>query len=138
MKTYKDWQVFETMPDGFVIDKTAGSPLSGYEFITNGKSVINGQIRALCRVKKQCDLAINTKQKTEEKHNISKAPKKNDNNQIVDKNCSLTLNNLARKQFEEKMLKEILFDLKVCEIEGWNKLEYINELKNLICGICKE
>ena len=28
------------IPDGWHIDKTAGSPLHGYEFITDGKSVL--------------------------------------------------------------------------------------------------
>jgi hypothetical protein len=42
----------DTLPDGWVIDRTAGSPLSGYVFITNGKSVLNGQQRALLNI---CD-----------------------------------------------------------------------------------
>ena len=46
-----------------------------------------------------------------------------------------SVNCLARKKFEEKMLNDILVDLMVCEIEGWDKTEYIKELKNLINGI---
>lgn len=44
----------------------------------------------------------------------------------------MSVNDLARLKFKEQILKEILFDLTVCEIEGWNKKEYINELKELL------
>jgi hypothetical protein len=43
-----------------------------------------------------------------------------------------SVNDLARLKFKEQILKEILFDLTVCEIEGWDKKEYINELKELL------
>ena len=42
------------------------------------------------------------------------------------------LNDLARHQMIHRILKDILIDLTVCEIEGWNKLEYINLLSNEI------
>ncbi|MGL4384472.1 MAG: hypothetical protein ACRCS4_04130, partial [Flavobacterium sp.] len=46
-----------------------------------------------------------------------------------------TVNTLARKKFQEHLLKEIMFDFMVCEIEGWDKKEYLNEIKKLINGI---
>lgn len=46
-----------------------------------------------------------------------------------------TVNDLARLKFEEQILKEIMFDLMVCEIEGWDKKEYINELKKMLNSI---
>ena len=49
MEQYKLWMVYEEMPDGFRFDKSAGSPLHGYEFITNG-SPLKGGVRALLRV----------------------------------------------------------------------------------------
>ena len=49
MEQYNGWTVYETMPDGFWIDKNAGSPLAGCEFIING-SVLKGGKRALLRV----------------------------------------------------------------------------------------
>ena len=52
MKKYKDWELLESLPEGWKIDKTAGSPLCGYEFCTNGKSVLNSQKRALVFVGK--------------------------------------------------------------------------------------
>lgn len=42
------------------------------------------------------------------------------------------LNDLARHQFIRKMYGEILTDMKVCEIEGWDKMEFINMLADLL------
>ena len=50
-ETYKNWQLFDDMPSGWTIDKTCGSPLTGYLFITNGRSVLRGGKRALLRVR---------------------------------------------------------------------------------------
>jgi len=47
---FRGWELLEEMPDGWKIDKTAGSPLHGYSFIFDGKSIINGGKRALLRV----------------------------------------------------------------------------------------
>ena len=50
MGFYKYWELLDELPPNWVIDKTVGSPLHGYEFCTNGKSLLNGQKRALVRV----------------------------------------------------------------------------------------
>ena len=47
---YRDWEILETLPEGWVIDKCCGSPLYGFVFCTNGKSILNGGKRALVRV----------------------------------------------------------------------------------------
>ena len=52
MKKYRDWDLLEQLPENWKIDKTVGSPLFEYEFCTNGKSVLNGQKRALVKVTK--------------------------------------------------------------------------------------
>lgn len=52
MKKYKDWELFENLPNGWRIDKTCGSPLTGYEFCISG-SVLKGGKRALVRVIKE-------------------------------------------------------------------------------------
>ena len=46
---YRDWDILETLPEGWVIDKYCGSPLYGFVFCTNGKSILNGGKRALVR-----------------------------------------------------------------------------------------
>lgn len=128
---FNGWQILEEIPDGWKIDKTVGTPLCGHVFITNGKSVINGQKRALLKVNK----SIKTENiKTE---NIVKKVEKNVNvkDKIIDKQTAKTANELARKKFEEKLLQDIRVDLMICEIEGWDKSEYIKELKRLINSI---
>lgn len=39
------------------------------------------------------------------------------------------LNDLARHQMIRKLLADIMTDLMICEIEGWDRLEYLNMLK---------
>jgi hypothetical protein len=130
MEQYKEWQVYEAMPEGFRLDKSAGSPLHGYEFITNG-SPLKGGVRSLLRVHldalrvctPSCQVA-----KTEQ-------PEETKQVQIIDENYCKTVNELARKKFEMRLLADISVDLMVCEIEGWDKMEYIEELKALINGL---
>ena len=127
MEKYRDWNILESLPDGWVIDNTAGSPAPNTVFITNGKSVLNGQKRALLKVNAKRDVYIS----------------KNEIKQVVEKQKATenipfpakTVNTLARKKFQELLLKEIHFDLMVCEIEGWNKTEYIKELQKLLNSI---
>ena len=56
IKKYKYWDILDKLPDGWVIDNTAGSPAPRSVFITNGKSPLKGQKRAILR--------INTENKT--------------------------------------------------------------------------
>ena len=42
------------------------------------------------------------------------------------------INKLSRKKAQERLLKDIAVDLVICEMEGWDKTEYINELIKLI------
>ena len=48
-----------------------------------------------------------------------------------------TVNDLARAKFKEKLLLDIVVDLTICEIEGWPKVDYLNELKDLINNLGK-
>ena len=128
MEKYRDWNILESLPDGWVIDNTAGSPAPNTVFITNGKSVLNGQKRALLKVCAKRDVFIS-------KIDIKKEVV--EKTEIVDHTPfpAKTVNTLARKKFQEQLLKEIQFDLMVCEIEGWDKTEYIKELQELLNGI---
>lgn len=49
-----------------------------------------------------------------------------------------TLNRLAREQMKVKLLNDIRADLAICEIEGWDKREYIQELHELIDGLATD
>lgn len=120
------WDILENLPIGWIIDNTAGSPIKNTVFITNGKSVFNGQKRALLRVKSEIK---QTKAHTETKPNKEKEVIKSaDAIEFPAKK----VNELARKRFLEQILKDIMFDLTVCEIEGWDKKEYIKEIRKLI------
>lgn len=48
---------------------------------------------------------------------------------------SLELNRLAREEMKTKLLADILFDMKVCELEGWCVMDYLKEIKALVDGI---
>jgi hypothetical protein len=51
MDRYRYWDILDELPEGWSVDKTAGSPAPHTVFITNGKSVLNGQKRALLKIK---------------------------------------------------------------------------------------
>ena len=129
---YRDWDILEDLPEGWLIDKTAGSPAPNTVFITNGKSVLNGQKRALLKVEAKRDINI-SKNEIVKNHIV-------ETNGMVEKTeipifPAKTVNDLARLKFKEQLLKEIMFDLMVCEIENWDKKEYINEIKKLLNSI---
>ena len=133
MNTYKGWELLETMPEGWKLDKTAGSPLLGYSFVTNGKSVLNGQLRALLRVvQPQMQICYEEQSKPIPPQGINK---EKEPSQIIDAKYPRTVNELAREKFKRNLLNDILVDLTICEIEGWCKSEYIKELKDLICSL---
>ena len=130
--TFRDWEVYEALPKGWKIDMATGSPLHGFDFCTNGKSVLNGGKRALVR---------SIRKETPRIEFIEPVPKNLKNETIIAENDNnyifhaKTVNDLARLKFKEHLLKEIMFDLMVCEIEGWDKKEYIKEIRNLINSI---
>jgi hypothetical protein len=137
MNTYRDWLLLDELPHGWRIDKSAGSPLHGYEFCTNGKSVITGrQKRALVRVlPPQLQIGFDDPKQYEDKAQAE--AKENQPAQVIDAHYVRTVNELARQKFKQRILNDILVDLTICEIEGWCKLEYINELRKLINGIAQ-
>lgn len=48
------------------------------------------------------------------------------------------LNTVCRERMKLKLLADIRMDLIVCELEGWDKTEYINELIELITTTIKQ
>ena len=47
------------------------------------------------------------------------------------------LNDLARHQTILKLLEDIRADMVVCEIEGWDKMEYINMIRDAVNSLGK-
>lgn len=149
---YRWWDILDDLPEGWLIDKTAGAPAPNTVFITNGKSVVNGQKRALLRLKKKQDINTTEKETPETDHfrEVRKKVEEDDSDisilettapdgKKVEEETPIfpakTVNDLARLKFKEQLLKEIMFDLQVCEIENWDKKEYINELKKMLNSI---
>lgn len=56
----------------------------------------------------------------------------------VDPDTRKALNDLARHKMVARLYADILVDMQICEIEGWDKLEYIRELKDLINSFGRE
>ena len=126
---YKYWDVLEILPHGWKIDDSCGSPLYGYDFCTDGKSPLNGGKRALVRSIKKGMPRIKF---VEPKEEIKEKEPTKDENYIFP---AKAVNTLARKRFLEHLLRDIQVDLMICELEGWDKKEYIKEIKSLINGI---
>lgn len=57
---------------------------------------------------------------------------------IPDKETAKALNDLSRHKQILRLLADIRTDLEICEIEGWDKMEYINQLKTLLNSIGKQ
>ena len=129
MGKYKDWDLFDSLPDGFRFDRHCGSPICGYEFAVNA-SPLRGGRRVLVRV----DRGKNEYRASERK---VESPKEEPMSEM-DPDAPRVLNALARKRFQERMLRDILIDLQICEIEGWCKTEYIRELRRLIGGLLRK
>uniref|UniRef100_UPI003F58EF07 hypothetical protein n=1 Tax=Vibrio cholerae TaxID=666 RepID=UPI003F58EF07 len=126
-ETYKNWQIFYDMPSGWMIDKTCGSPLAGCVFISNGISILNGGKRALLRVRKtQHNPRINETTISKVETVADESPK------VEHPYPARTVNELARERFKLKILNDIRCDLMICELEGWDKIEYINEIRMLV------
>ena len=51
MKTFKHYKIFETLPNGWKLDKTTGSPLHGYAVVVSAEK-IDGfyRKRHLCKI----------------------------------------------------------------------------------------
>lgn len=129
---YKDWDLFEYLPDGWRIDKNCGSPLHGYSFATNGKSPLNGGLRALVKVGRKPIEQEYPKLEVKRNEQIEEKPEV-----VIDAVYVRTVNDLARKKFEQALLNDLMVDLMICEIEGWCKMEYIRELRKLLASIAR-
>ena len=57
---------------------------------------------------------------------------------INDNETAKRLNELARHKMIVRLLDDIRIDLMICEIEGWNKLEYIRMLQEEIGNIARQ
>ena len=116
MDVYRHWSVLDHIPDGWVIDRYAGSPLHGHVFITNGESILSGkQIRALApELSALLYCKRNQQPKPQDEPSIQlplpepkPEPEPEPPRQLIDDEYRLTMNNLARKKTQEKLLQDI-------------------------------
>ena len=54
---------------------------------------------------------------------------------IPDKDTAKALNDLARHTAIVRILNDICMDMEICEIEGWDKNEYLNLIRELLNSI---
>ena len=54
------------------------------------------------------------------------------------KGAARALNRLAREQMKHRILADIRMDMLTCELEGWDKLEYLRELIDMISHFEKQ
>lgn len=45
---------------------------------------------------------------------------------------------VAREEMKRKIYADILTDMMICEIEGWDRLEYIKELQDMFNSLIKQ
>ena len=57
---------------------------------------------------------------------------------IPDKETAKALNDLARNTAIVRILNDIRMDMEICEIEGWNKSEYLNLIRQLLDSIGRQ
>lgn len=133
---YKYWPIFKTLPAGWIVDKTCGSPLAGHVFITNGRSVLRGQQRALLPIEKE--MPPSSEAGRQIKTNTQMIHQTKEKKTIIDYESAKIINELARAKFKRKIMQELLFDMKVCQIEGWPVMDYLKEIKELINSIGRQ
>lgn len=125
-----NWKKLDQLPDGWHIDKTCGSPSAGYSFATNGRSVLNGGLRALVR---QAATQVPDVDYAQFMPKTVQNPVQN--NVQVTVEARRAMNDLARAKFKEMFLKDLTMDLMICKIEGWDAAEYIAEIHALVDNV---
>ena len=143
--------IVDSIPDGWKVDTQCGSPLHGYVYIHNG--AFSKRMLAPCpayqAAKDVADHVGNGNNKVEPtvkqfslldawtgfldgtRNKGSKKPAKVG----IDEDTRRTMNNLSRLHMTERLLRDILFDLEVCRLEGWDCREYIHDLQGIVNGL---
>lgn len=55
--------------------------------------------------------------------------------QEMDKETRWRLQVLAREQLKQRLLQDVLFDMHVCQLEGWDVREFVEDIKKLLDSI---
>lgn len=54
---------------------------------------------------------------------------------VIPLEAAETFNQCARAKMVERLLADVRADLMICEIEGWSKTDYLEQIKNVINSI---
>lgn len=133
MTSKSNWEIVDSMPAGWSIDKTCGSPVIQTVFITDGKSVLRGGKRMLLRVKPERYEHAMPRQKPETDNAIDNHKQKSGAQPFP----ARELHELARAKMRERILKDIAADMQVCHLEGWEHTEYIKTILTDIRSLLK-
>ena len=52
--------------------------------------------------------------------------------ELIGEESPRKLQELARHQMIVKLYQSILMDMQICEIEGWDKMEFINQIRQAL------
>lgn len=56
----------------------------------------------------------------------------------LDKETRRAMQLVARESMKMRIYADILVDIMICDIEGWDKMEYIRELQYMLNSLTKE
>ena len=56
----------------------------------------------------------------------------------LDAETRRTMQRVSREEMKLRIYADILADMMVCDIEGWDKMEYIRELQNMLNNLTKK
>ena len=118
---------FEVMPDGWRLDTSWGSPVSGYAPICDGVSRLRGGRKGLLKI-------AETVEAVAAQPPVQKPPKASNTVETPEdaKAAAWVQNELARAQMKHRLMADLLMDLRICQLEGWPADEYVRSLKDLI------
>lgn len=57
-------------------------------------------------------------------------------NWTFDNDTARDFNRLAREQMKEKILADVLMDMEICKLEGWDVTEFPLEIKQMMEDVC--
>ena len=125
---------FDEMPRGWCLDASWGSPLNGYTPIHNRISLLNGGKKGLLKIKKPKNTPETRSLPQVSFTNNSCKQESNTENTFM---LAKKMNDLARLQLKETLIRDITIDLMICKVEKWDFKEYIKDLKRTIDDVCK-
>jgi len=124
--------VYDSLPDGWVIGGPMAVGPDWYVWIHEAKSRFapEGRESGLMKEPPRETAPI----KYAPKAPPAPAPLKKAGTRI-DATVARRYNQLAREQVKTKLLSDVLIDMQICAIEGWDPREYVSDLTQTLGGL---